>query len=150
MNDDELLQSVPLRGYLISLLPAYLFETSWAVQPATKASTLRLAIRYRFDDTTKVLLNANNYKEIAMQSNKVMHNQVGDLRFTAHSIVEKELLVRHLVIPGKGDEGINILKWLAYNISKDTFVGIMEQYHPDAHVGKKKMVPSQVRTLAGG
>ena len=46
-------------------------------------------------------------------------------------------------MPGKEDEGIEIMKWLAHSISKDTFVNIMEQYHPTAHVGKKKRVSSQ-------
>jgi putative pyruvate formate lyase activating enzyme len=30
------------------------------------------------------------------------------------------------------------MQWLASNISKDVFINIMEQYHPDAHVGKPR------------
>lgn len=41
-------------------------------------------------------------------------------------------------MPGKEDEGEEIVKWLANNVSKDLYVHIMEQYHPDAHVGKGK------------
>jgi putative pyruvate formate lyase activating enzyme len=94
-------------------------------------------------ETSKRLLKAENYTETAMKSIQAMYNQVGDLSFTADGIAKKGLLVRHLVMPGKADEGIEIVKWLARNISKDTFVNIMEQYHPDAHVGKKKRVSSQ-------
>jgi putative pyruvate formate lyase activating enzyme len=89
-------------------------------------------------ESSKRLLKAENYTETAMESIKAMHAQVGDLSFTSDGIAKKGLLVRHLVMPGKEDEGIEIVKWLASNISKDTFVNIMEQYHPDAHVGKKK------------
>ena len=99
-------------------------------------------------ETSKRLLKADNYTETAMESIKVMHNQVGDLRFTADGIAKKGLLVRHLVMPGKEDEGIEIVKWIARNISKDTCVNVMEQYHPDAHVGKKKKVASQAHNSA--
>jgi putative pyruvate formate lyase activating enzyme len=37
------------------------------------------------------------------------------------------------------------MRWLAENISQDLYVHIMEQYHPDAHVGKKRRVTRRVR-----
>jgi putative pyruvate formate lyase activating enzyme len=73
-----------------------------------------------------------------MESIKAMHEQVGDLCFTGDGIAKKGVLVRHLVMPGKEDEGQEIVRWLAKNISKDIYVHIMEQYHPRAHVGKPK------------
>jgi putative pyruvate formate lyase activating enzyme len=98
-------------------------------------------------ETSMRLLKAENYTETAMESIRAMHKQVGDLSFTADGIAKKGLLVRHLVMPGKEDEGIEIVKWLASSISKDTFVNIMEQYHPDAHVGKKKRESSRQNSL---
>ena len=89
-------------------------------------------------ETSKRLLKADNYVENAMLSIKEMYKQVGDLCFTADGIAKSGLLVRHLVMPGKEAEGIEIVKWLAGDVSKNTFVHIMEQYHPDAHVGKQK------------
>ena len=88
--------------------------------------------------TSKRLLKADNYAEAAMESVKAMHAQVGDLCFTPDGIAKKGLLVRHLVMPGYESEGQEIMKWIAGNVSRDVFVNIMEQYHPDAHVGKPK------------
>lgn len=90
------------------------------------------------DATSKRLLKADNYTATAMESIKAMHAQVGDLAFTADGIAKKGLLVRHLVMPGKEDEGREIMKWLAENVSKDIMVNIMEQYFPRAHVGKPR------------
>ena len=90
------------------------------------------------DSTSKRLLKADKYAETAMESIKVMHAQVGDLCFTADGIAKRGVLLRHLVMPGKEDEGREIVRWLAENVSKDMYVHIMEQYHPDAHVGKKQ------------
>ena len=105
------------------------------------------------DATSKRLLKADNYTSVAMESIKAMYTQVGDLAFTPDGIAKKGVLVRHLVMPGKEDEGQEIVKWLADNVSKDIFVNIMEQYHPDAHVGKhkrtKSTVPSQTMEESG-
>lgn len=100
--------------------------------------------------TSKRLLKADNYAEAAMESLKAMHAQVGDLCFTPDGIAKKGLLVRHLVMPGYEAEGQEIMKWIASNVSKDVFVNIMEQYHPDAHVGKPKHPRRSVVTEPGG
>ena len=88
--------------------------------------------------TSKRLLKAEEYRTVAQESIKSMHAQVGDLCFTGDGIAKSGVLVRHLVMPGKEDEGKMIVKWLAENVSKDLFVHVMEQYHPRAHVGKQK------------
>lgn len=89
-------------------------------------------------DTSKRLLKADDYTEVAKESILAMHKQVGDLCFTADGIAKSGVCVRHLVMPGKEDEGHKIVEWLAEYVSKDLFVNIMEQYHPRAHVGKPK------------
>ena len=94
--------------------------------------------------TSKRLLKADDYAATARESIREMHKQVGDLCFTPDGIAKKGVLVRHLVMPGKESEAEKIMQFLATDISKDMFVNIMEQYHPDAHVGKAK------RTRRGG
>lgn len=100
--------------------------------------------------TSQRLLKADDYTSTAMESIKEMHRQVGDLAFTSDGIAKKGVLLRHLVMPGKEDEGREIMRWLAENVSKDLYVHIMEQYHPDAHVGKKRRVTRRVRMVDGG
>ena len=102
------------------------------------------------DSTSKRLLKADNYAATAMESIKAMHNQVGDLCFTSDGIAKKGLLVRHLVMPGKEDEGQEIVRWLAENTSKDVYLHIMEQYHPRAHVGKPKRRSKIIESIEPG
>ena len=90
------------------------------------------------NSTSKRYLKADNYAEVAKESIKEMFKQVGDICFTPDGIAKQGVLVRHLVMPGQDDEGREIVKWLAENISKDLYVHIMEQYHPSAHVGKPR------------
>ena len=89
-------------------------------------------------NTSKRLLKADDYAETVKESVKAMHDQVGDLCFTPDGIAKSGLLVRHLVMPGHETEGAKIMQWIATNVSRDAFINIMEQYHPDAHVGKTK------------
>jgi len=89
-------------------------------------------------NTSKRLLKAENYAESAMESIKAMHRQVGDLCFTPDGIAKRGVLMRHLVMPAYQSEGQEIMKWIAGNVSRDMFVNIMEQYHPDGYVGKPK------------
>lgn len=88
--------------------------------------------------TSKRLLKADDYASTAKESIRAMHAQVGDLCFTGDGIAKQGLLVRHLVMPGKEAEGAEIMRFLASEVSTDCFVNIMEQYHPDAHVGKER------------
>ncbi|KAI0433484.1 hypothetical protein F5Y09DRAFT_329014 [Xylaria sp. FL1042] len=87
--------------------------------------------------TSRRLLKAEDYAAAATESIRAMHAQVGDLCFTGDGIAKRGLLVRHLVMPGQEDEAREIVRFVAREVSRDTFVNIMEQYRPDAHVGKK-------------
>jgi len=92
-------------------------------------------------------LNAKDYAEHARQAMTEMHRQVGDLKFTPEGFACRGLLVRHLVMPGLPDESRQILEWLAREISPDTFVNIMAQYHPEHLVGQRAMDASGQRLV---
>lgn len=94
--------------------------------------------------TSKRLIKAEDYADVARDSIREMYRQVGDLSFTSDGVAQRGVLVRHLVMPGKEEEGKRIMEWLAENVSRDLYVHVMEQYHPDAHVGKKKRARRRV------
>jgi len=93
---------------------------------------------FKLSSTTnsKRLLKAADYPQTARESIKIMHQQVGDLCFTSDGLAKSGVLLRHLVMPGLEDEGKEIMHYVAKEVSKDTYVNIMEQYIPTAHVGK--------------
>jgi len=59
-----------------------------------------------------------------------MHRQVGDLAMDERKIAQSGLLVRHLVLPGNLAGTSEVMRFLAEEISVDTYVNIMDQYHP--------------------
>lgn len=73
---------------------------------------------------------AKDYPQTAKTAIKEMHRQVGDLMLDERGVAVKGLLVRHLVLP----EGIagtrEVVRFIAEEISKNTYINIMDQYHP--------------------
>ena len=73
---------------------------------------------------------APDYSEVAQEAILEMHRQVGDLVLDDEGLAVKGLLVRHLVMPGCLEETREILRFLAQEISVDTYVNVMDQYRP--------------------
>ncbi len=87
-------------------------------------------MKFADSDVAKRLCNAEDYPDIAMAAIKEMHNQVGDLETDEGGIAFKGLLVRHLIMP-EGLAGTRkVMRFLGGEISKNTYVNIMDQYRP--------------------
>ncbi|MDI6801882.1 MAG: radical SAM protein [Thermodesulfovibrionales bacterium] len=73
---------------------------------------------------------AKDYPEAAKTAIKEMHRQVGDLEIDKRGIAMRGLLIRHLVLP----EGIagtrEVVRFIAEEISQNTYINIMDQYYP--------------------
>jgi len=72
----------------------------------------------------------SNYPETIQKAIKEMHRQVGDLIINDEGIAVKGLLVRHLVLPNNLAGSEKVFEFLAKEISKNTFLNIMDQYSP--------------------
>jgi putative pyruvate formate lyase activating enzyme len=73
---------------------------------------------------------AAGYPEAAREALKEMHRQVGDLVVDDRGIARRGLLVRHLVLPGGLAGTADVVGFIAGEISRNTYVNIMDQYHP--------------------
>jgi len=87
-------------------------------------------------ETARRLGKAKDYPERARDAIAEMNRQVGPLRFGPDGVARRGVLVRHLVMPGLGDESEAIFRWLADEVSPDTYVNIMGQYRPAFQVGE--------------
>jgi len=89
-----------------------------------------------------------------------MHRQVGDLelgpgrgalppagggRAVSHDVARRGLLIRHLVLPGGLAGTGSVVGFLASEVSRDTYINVMDQYHP-AH--RAARYPEISRALA--
>ncbi|MBN2369628.1 MAG: radical SAM protein [Vicinamibacteria bacterium] len=86
-------------------------------------------------ETARRLSNAPDYPETARAAVAEMHRQVGVLKLGRDGLARRGVLARHLVMPGQVEESSAILEWLARELSPDTYVNVMAQYHPAHRVG---------------
>ena len=71
-----------------------------------------------------------DYVEVNLAAVREMHRQVGDLQLDEKGIAQRGLLVRHLVLPGNRAGSETVIAFLANEISKDTYLNLMDQYRP--------------------
>ena len=55
---------------------------------------------------------------------------MGDLEIDKQGVAQRGLLVRHLVLPNRLAGTQEVVRFLAQEISTNTYLNIMAQYHP--------------------
>ncbi len=80
--------------------------------------------------SAKFSTGADNYPEITKAAILEMHRQVGVAKPTQDGIMQRGLMIRHLVMPNNAGGSDKIIEWIAANLPKDTYVNIMAQYNP--------------------
>lgn len=89
--------------------------------PDLKYFDSRLAARYS---------GVPNYKEVATKAIETMFELVGPLRFNTEGILEKGVLIRHLVLPWLYKDSFACLEWIYKTFGDDVYVSVMNQYMP--------------------
>jgi putative pyruvate formate lyase activating enzyme len=79
---------------------------------------------------------APDYPEVARRTIKEMHRQVGELVLDEEGVAVRGVLLRHLVMPGNVAGTREICRWIAGELSPNTHVNIMAQYHPAGKVSR--------------
>jgi len=74
--------------------------------------------------------HVRDYVEYNRKAVKEMHRQVGDLVLGEDGLARRGLLVRHLVLPNDIAGTGQVLKFLAKEISIDTYINTVDQYRP--------------------
>lgn len=74
--------------------------------------------------------HVRDYVEVNRAAVKEMHRQVGDLVLDRRGLAQRGLLVRHLVLPGDIANTETVLSFLAREVSRDTYLNVMDQYYP--------------------
>jgi putative pyruvate formate lyase activating enzyme len=88
-------------------------------------------IKYSDNEIALKYSGIKNYWSIVRKAVKEMHKQVGDLKINKYGIAEKGLLIRHLILPNNIAGTEKVLKFIAEEISVESYVNIMDQYHPE-------------------
>ena len=93
-------------------------------------------MKYGDADRAKKYSHTPDYVRVNQAAVREMHRQVGDLQLTADNIAQRGLLVRHLVLPGGNADTEAVVRFLAEEISRKTYLNIMDQYRPTYRAGE--------------
>ena len=105
-----------------------------------KVETLRLLegyidvylpdLKYYSDELGKKYSKVDNYFEIATKAILEMNRQVSKTQFNENGMIQKGLIIRHLILPNHLQNTKHILKWVKENMPEGTYISIMAQYFP--------------------
>lgn len=102
-------------------------------------------MKYSDEKTAEELSDIKNYPQVNRAALKEMHRQVGDLRMDEDGIAVRGLLIRHLVLPHGLAGTKETMKFIAEELSRNSYVNVMAQYHP-CH--KAFQIPQLARPLS--
>jgi len=88
--------------------------------------------KYGHNEAARVLSHAPDYVPVMKSALREMHRQVGDL-VVEQGIAVRGLIIRHLVLPENYADSGAVMRFIADEISKDSYVNIMAQYRPAWH-----------------
>jgi len=91
--------------------------------PDFKYQDGKLAAKYSSD--------ASDYPQVAAAVIREMHRQVGGLETDSRGIATRGLIVRHLVMPNNIGGTNRLVRWIAEELGKDTYLNLMAQYRPE-------------------
>jgi len=87
-------------------------------------------MRYASREAALKYSGAPDYPDLNAASLKEMHRQAGIAKIDKSGIIEKGLIVRHLVLPdgiaGTGE----IMRFISGGLSRETYISLMSQYMP--------------------
>lgn len=72
---------------------------------------------------------AEDYPQVAEEALAEMKRQVGEDVFDENGIMQRGMIIRHLVLPSNTNSSISALDYLAENFG-DTYISVMAQYVP--------------------
>lgn len=87
-------------------------------------------LKYYYNSLGKKFSKVDNYFEIATNAIKEMYRQVGRPILNEKGVMQKGLMVRHLILPNNIENSKRCLKWLKENFNDKIYISLMAQYFP--------------------
>lgn len=105
-------------------------------------------IKYYSPEISLKYSQAGDYFEIASAAVKEMTGQTGAIGYDEHGVMQRGVLIRHMVLPGHREDSIKILRWISDNLPKDKFtLSLMSQYTPVHEAAEHAEINRRVTTF---
>lgn len=104
-------------------------------------------IKYISGEFSTKYSSSSDYFQFASKAVIEMYNQVGTPQFNNEGLIEKGLIIRHLILPSLSKESLKVLDWINENLPKSIFVSLMSQYIPLFKASDYKEINRKITTF---
>ena len=102
-------------------------------------------LKYFSSEKSSAYAKCPDYFEKTSKAILEMHRQQPKTEFK-DGIIQKGIIIRHLVLPKNIDESKNILLWIKENLPSDVYISIMSQYTPYGNISEFKELNRRLTT----
>lgn len=101
-------------------------------------------MRYADNEMAIKYSSAPDYPEFNQNALKEIQRQVGVAQLDKEGIITRGLIIRHLVLPNNISGTDKIMKFIAEELSADTYISLMSQYFPCHKAGQFKEIARRI------
>lgn len=101
-------------------------------------------LKYISSDRSEKYSDAADYFDFASRAVIEMKRQCSENIFDSDGIMQKGMIIRHLVLPQNTNQSIKILEWIKDNLGTDTLISLMSQYTPHGQADKYKELTRKI------
>ncbi len=87
-------------------------------------------LKYFDNNIAKKYSKVENYFEVATNAIKEMIRQVKEIKLNSDGVMQKGIIIRHLVLPNNIENSKKVLKYIKENLPQNIYVSVMAQYFP--------------------
>jgi putative pyruvate formate lyase activating enzyme len=129
----EIIKTLHSRGFHpVTVYNTNAYETTESLQSLEGLIDVYLPdLKYARSSLAKSFSDASDYPEVARRAIKEMYRQKGSsLVIDDNGQAANGLIIRHLVLPGNTGDSLDVLKWIAEELSPSLHISLMSQYYP--------------------
>ena len=125
-------EQMEILALLSGVVDIYLADFKYACgEMAMKYSTcVPPDTRYLESEAGQRYSSTEVYPQLTQAALLEMNRQVGVAQPDEEGLLHRGLIIRHLVMPDNVGGADEVLRWIARNLPKDTYVNLMSQYTP--------------------
>lgn len=87
-------------------------------------------LKYMSEDTAKKYSLAPDYPAVAKKALIEMYRQVGPVKLDNDGIMEKGMIIRHLMLPGEAENTLDVIDFVSSQFGDNVIFSLMSQFTP--------------------
>ena len=87
-------------------------------------------LKYHSNELAEKYSAAKDYPDAAQKAILEMKRQTGENQYDADGMLQKGMILRHLILPGCYRDSFLVLDWIRENLGEETWISLLRQYTP--------------------